>query len=101
VVIVKEVKGTSLFYMRVDGSSCAALVPLHCPPLPADSWLLWCEGGACDGDLSVVLVTVCGRERSGNVECTLVFGVARVAFDYNRQMPVDPLLFAQMDLARV
>jgi hypothetical protein len=54
VVIAKEVKGTCIFYMRIDGSSTAVLVPLHCPPLPADSWLLWCEGGACAGDLSVV-----------------------------------------------
>ncbi len=79
-VIAKEVKGAGLFYMRVDGSSSAALVPLHCPPLPADSWLLWCEGGACDGDVSVVLVTVCGRERSGSIDCIFVFGVACVAF---------------------
>jgi hypothetical protein len=70
VVIVKEVCSSSIFYMQVCGGGCSnpVLLPLNSPPLPMDSWLLWCEGlqqqqQQQQPGLSVVLVTVCGRER--------------------------------------
>ena len=63
VVIVKDIISSSIMFMMVSGSNDAVLLPLNCPPLPSDAWLLWCEGEESSSAMIVVLATVCGRER--------------------------------------
>ena len=66
------------------GSSSPVLRPLNSPALPLDSWLLWCEGQQQQQQqqqtpgLSVVLVTVCGRERFVLLSFTRFFAAVLV-----------------------
>ncbi len=113
VVIVKEVSSSSVFHMLVCGSGSRnpVLLPLNSPPFPMDSWLLWCEGQQQQQQqqpgLSVVLVTVCGRERFVLLNftrcCCICYGgvASGSGAQHSCQLPCPVLFLLQMDLEGV